>query len=464
MDDNKQIKKSKGSFRGLIPLVVFLVLFFSVGIITGDFSKLPILVGVLIATAVAFCIKAEDKEKRRTFEEKMTIFCKGAGEHTLVLMIVIFILAGAFYGVAGSMGAVDSVKNIGLTILPANMILPGIFMVACILSFSMGTSMGTIGAVIPIAIGIAQAADINVALTCGAAVGGAMFGDNLSFISDTTIAATRTQGVAMKDKFKANILMVLPAVIVNLILLALVPVDPAKITEVLAATAGDSVFAIDNLIKLLPYIVVITLSLIGVHVAISLSASIAVGLVVGWIQGSFTLVESFGLVHMGITSMTDTAMIAIVVGGLVKLMQDLGGIEWLLHKLTARTKTAKGGELSIAALVSLLDMATTNNTVAIIAAGPIAKDISQEYGIAPQRVASILDIFAAAFSGLVPYASQLLAVQGLLIVAGLNDIGATSVMFYNWYALLMLVFGIIFILLGFPKFKNKSANEEKVAA
>ncbi|OON94628.1 MAG: sodium:proton antiporter [Candidatus Epulonipiscioides saccharophilum] len=455
---------NKGSFRGLIPLIAFLVLFFSIGLITGDFSKLPILVGVLISTAIAFCIVHEDKTKRKTFEEKMNIFCKGAGEHTLILMIVIFILAGAFYGVAGSMGAVDSVKNIGLTILPANMILPGIFIVACILSFSMGTSMGTIGAVIPIAIGIAQAADINIALTCGAAVGGAMFGDNLSFISDTTIAATRTQGVAMRDKFKFNILMVLPAVILNILFLMLVPVDPAKITEVLATTAGDSVFAIGNLIKLLPYIVVVTLSLIGYHVATSLSISIAVGLIVGWLQGSFTLVESFTLVHQGITSMMDTAMIAIVVGGLVKLMQDLNGIEWLLEKLTSKTKTAKGGELSIAALVSLLDMATTNNTVAIIAAGPIAKDISKEYDIAPQRVASILDIFASAASGLIPYASQLLAVQGLLAVAGLNHIGAASVMPYNWYSLLMLVFGVVFILIGFPKPKVKNKSQDEVAA
>ncbi len=452
--------KSNGNFLGMVPLIAFLIIYFATGMFTGSFDNMPLLVGITIASGIALLLRkpagVDGKKDKTTFDEMVTKYCVGAGEHTLILMVVIFVLAGAFYGVAGAMGAVTSVTNIGLTVLPPNMILPGLFLVSCVLSFSMGTSMGTVAAVTPIAVSIANSANINVALACGIAVGGAMFGDNLSFISDTTIAATRTQNVAMKDKFKANFIMVLPAVLFNAVLLVLQPVDTDKVRETIAATSSTSVFSSENIMKLIPYICIIILSLIGIHVIISMTISILAGVAVGVVQGSFTFLESFNIIHEGMTWMQDTAIIAVFVGGLVALMNYLGGIDWLLNVLTSRTKTAKGGELSIAALVSLLDIATTNNTISIIAAGPIAKDISEEFGIAPQRTASILDIFSSAFNGLLPYGGQLLAAGAL---AGISP---AMIMPYNWYSLLMLVFGIIFILIGYPKFNNtKKTTVEK---
>lgn len=433
------MENKKGSFLGLIPLLAFLVLYFVVGIGTGSFDNLPLMVGILIASGIALVMKKPGEHEKTTFDERVTKYCKGGGEHTLILMVVIFILAGAFYSVADAMHAVDSVTNLGLGILPSNMILPGLFFLGCVLSFSMGTSMGTVSALIPIAIDIANKTGFNVALVGGVVVGGAMFGDNLSFISDTTIAATRTQNVAMKDKFKANILMVLPAVVINCVLLALQPIDAAKIT------AGGSF----DVVNLIPYILVIVLSLIGIHVIPTMLTGVVSGMVIGVIHGDFTTVESFTVIHEGMKGMEDMAVIAIFVGGLVAMMNYLGGIDWLLDKLTAKTKTSRGAELSIAALVSLIDISTTNNTISIIAAGPIAKDVSEKFNIAPQRTASILDLFSSAFNGLLPYAGQ------LLVAGGMAGISPVSLMPYNWYSMLMIVFGIVFILLGWPKFRKK---------
>lgn len=438
------MENKKGSFLGLIPLLAFLVLYFVVGIGTGSFDNLPLMVGILIASGIALVMKKPGEHEKTTFDERVTKYCKGGGEHTLILMVVIFILAGAFYSVADAMHAVDSVTNLGLGILPSNMILPGLFFLGCVLSFSMGTSMGTVSALIPIAIDIANKTGFNVALVGGVVVGGAMFGDNLSFISDTTIAATRTQNVAMKDKFKANILMVLPAVVINCVLLALQPIDAAKIT------AGGSF----DVVNLIPYILVIVLSLIGIHVIPTMLTGVVSGMVIGVIHGDFTTVESFTVIHEGMKGMEDMAVIAIFVGGLVAMMNYLGGIDWLLDKLTAKTKTSRGAELSIAALVSLIDISTTNNTISIIAAGPIAKDVSEKFNIAPQRTASILDLFSSAFNGLLPYAGQ------LLVAGGMAGISPVSLMPYNWYSMLMIVFGIVFILLGWPKFRKKERVQE----
>ncbi|KGM97843.1 sodium:proton antiporter [Clostridium novyi A str. 4552] len=443
----KNGSKKKGWIVGLLPLIIFLALYMGMGIYTGSFESLPLMVGILIASGIALALKKpSSKGETSTFEERVTLYCKGGGEHTLILMVIIFILAGAFYGVANAMHAVDSVTNIGLSILPSKMILPGIFIIACILSFSMGTSMGTVAALMPIAVDVASKTGFNIALVSGVVVGGAMFGDNLSFISDTTIAATRTQDVSMKDKFKANFLMVLPAVVVNCVVLALQPIGVATLN-------GTYNY---NFINLVPYIVVIALSLIGWHVIIVMSLGVGSGILIGMLHGDFTLVKSLTIIHDGMKGMEDMAIIAILVGGLVSLMSSLGGIDYLLEKLTSRTKTARGGELSIAALVSLIDIATTNNTIAIIASGPIAKDIANKFGISRQRTASILDLFSSAFNGLLPYAGQ------LLVAGGIAGISPVSIMPYNWYSILMLVFGVIFILMGWPKFKtNNTIKNEK---
>lgn len=440
---NKNSNK-KGSFMGLVPLVIFLVVYFAMGLGTGDFSNFPLMIGIFLASAIALFIQSPVAEKM-SFTDRVTLFCKGGGENTLILMVIIYMLAGAFYGVAGGMHATDTVTNIGISVLPASMILPGLFIIGCILSFSMGTSMGTVSALMPIAINIADKTGVGLPLVCGIVVGGAMFGDNLSFISDTTIAATTTQGIGMKEKFKANILMVLPAVIITVAALALYPIDTAKV-----AVTGDI-----NFINLIPYVLIIALSLIGVHVIPAMTISVISGMVIGVFHGDFTAVESFGVVHGGMSGMQDMAVIAIFVGGLVELMKYLGGIDWLLDKLSKGTKSKRGAELSMAALVSLVDVATTNNTISIIAVGPIAKDISEEYDISPARTASILDLFSSAFNGLTPYAGQ------LLTAGALAGIAPVTIMPYVWYSILMVISGVAFILLGWPKFRKKGSKAVK---
>ena len=307
--------------------------------------------------------------------------------------------------------------------------------------------MGTVSALMPIGIQIANVTGMSMPMVCGAVVGGAMFGDNLSFISDTTIAATRTQGVAMKDKFKANFLMVLPAVIINIVLLFFNS----------SSTALDESALTWDFIQLIPYILVIVLSLIGINVILAMGAGIAAGLIIGIAQGSFSLAESLTVVGNGIISMEDTAVIAVMVGGLVALMHYLGGIQWLLNSLSRSVKSRSGAELSIAALVTLLDLATTNNTISIITAGPIAKDISQKYGVSPVRAASILDLFSSAGNGVCPWAGQILAASGL---AGVSTL---SIVPFCWYSIMMFIFGVIFILIGWPKGIVKNTEQAPAA-
>lgn len=439
----------KGSFVGLLPLIIFVILYIISTILTGNASTMPLNTGILIAIicAFVFCAMRKKDENTMSFDDLVTIFCKGGGDDTLILMFFIFLEAGIFSGVANAMGAVSSASNLGLKLLPASMVLPGIFIIGCVLSFAMGTSMGTVSALMPIGIQIANVTGMSMPMVCGAVVGGAMFGDNLSFISDTTIAATRTQGVAMKDKFKANFLMVLPAVIINIVLLFFNS----------SSTALDESALTWDFIQLIPYILVIVLSLIGINVILAMGAGIAAGLIIGIAQGSFSLAESLTVVGNGIISMEDTAVIAVMVGGLVALMHYLGGIQWLLNSLSRSVKSRSGAELSIAALVTLLDLATTNNTISIITAGPIAKDISQKYGVSPVRAASILDLFSSAGNGVCPWAGQILAASGL---AGVSTL---SIVPFCWYSIMMFIFGVIFILIGWPKGIVKNTEQAPAA-
>ena len=390
----------KGGFLGLVPLLSFLVVYFIMGLATGDFGNFPLMIGMFLAMAIGLTIKVPGDTM--TFSEKVDLFCRGGGDQTLILMIIIYMLAG---------------------------------LIACVISFSMGTSMGTVTAVAPIAIELAGKVGVSLPLICGVVVGGAMFGDNLSFISDTTIAATTTQGCAMRDKFKGNFLMVLPAVIVNVIILAFVPVNATAVNA-----GGEWSF-----ISLLPYICIIALSLAGLHVIPAMGISVILGMVIGIVRGDFKFVESFGIVHEGMTWMEDMAVIAIFVGGIIALMKYHGGIDWLIEKIGSRAKTRKGGEFSIAILCTLVDLATTNNTMSIIAVGPLAKEISEKYDIPAARTASILDLFTSAPQGITPYAGQLLAIGGL---ASVSPVSVAPFVFYSW---LMFVFGFLFIAIGFPK-------------
>lgn len=423
----------KGSFMGLIPLIAFLVVYFAMGIGSGSFDNFPLMIGMFLAMVIALALSKPGEHL--SFTQKVDIFCEGGGDKTLILMIIIYMLAGAFYGIASAMHATDSVTNLMLSIMPANLILPGLFLIGCVLSFAMGTSMGTVAALMPIGIDIATKTGVSLPLVCGIVVGGAMFGDNMSFISDTTIAATTTQECNMRDKFKANALMVLPAVIITCIILALWPINASAI-----AFGGAWDF-----VNLLPYICIIVLSLCGLHVIPAMGISIILGTIIGIAHGDFTFVQCFGVIHTGMTSMEDMAVICVLVGGVIAMMKYFGGIDWLLSHIGKATKSRIGGELSIAALVFLVDVATTNNTMAIIACGPIAKDISKKYEIPSARSASILDLFSSAGNGITPYAGQLLVSSSL---AGITPI---SIMPFVFYSYLMIIFGVIFIIIGFPK-------------
>lgn len=431
----------QGHIKGMLPLSTFIVLYMLTGILTGNFESMPLMIGIFIAIMVAFVMN--NQENKKSFDEKMMIFSKGAGDPNLMLLIVIFMLAGAFYATTGEMGAVDSISNLGLSILPESMLLPGLFVITSVLSFSMGTSMGTIPALIPIAVDIAQKTDTNIALLAGIVVGGAMFGDNLSFIADTSIAATRTQNVSMKEKFVENFWFVLPAIVLNLILLAIQPFSTMGLE-----TRTYSY----QLIEILPYVLVITLAIIGLNAISVLALGILSGFVIGMFNGSFTLITFMSTIHGGMMEMQDMAIIALLVGGLVALMDWLGGIEWLLHNLTSRTKTKRSAEFSIAALVSLLDIATTNNSISILTAGPLARDIADEYGISRARTATILDTFAAGFNGLLPYAGQ------LLVAGGLAGVSPVRIMVYNWYSMLMIGVGLVSILFQFPRSSRENTQ------
>ena len=425
--------KSKGSFWGLVPLLTFLVLYIITGVSTQNFNSMPLMIGILIASAVALMMRRKGEIDRTTFAERVTKYCVGGGDDGLILMVIVFLLAGGFYGVSKGMHAVDAVTNLGLDILPVKLILPGLFVIGCIISFAMGTSMGTVAALMPIGVSLALKIHGNMALFCGTVVGSAMFGDNLSMISASVIAATRTQDASMMKKFKTNIAMLLPAIIVNLVLLAMQPVGQG------VHLSGNHPY---DLLNLLPYILVIILSFTGMHVILVLTLGILTGVAIGVFHGDFSLVKSMTVIHNGMMSMEDMALIAILVGGLVALMDYLGGIDWIINALTRKIKSAKGGEFAIAGLVSLLDIITTNNTVSIITAGPLAKDIGDQFGISAPRIASDLVTFSCAFNGLIPYGGQ------LLVAAGLAKISPMQIVPYSWYCLLMLVSSVGFILLS----------------
>lgn len=427
--------EKRGSFLGLLPLIIFISLYIAATAITGDASTMPLNVGITIAIIFSMLFAFTKKGPKRTFDDLFSMFCKGGGNGTLILMVFIFLVAGMFYLVTDKMGAAKSASNLGLSLLPSGMVLPGLFLIACALSFSLGTSMGTVTTLMPIAIEISVTGHVNPALTAGIVVGGAMFGDNLSLVSDTTIAATRSQDVAMRPKLRVNALMVLPALIINTALLAFVPV----------AQGVDKNNLPWDFWQLIPLLLVIVLALLGIHVILAIGAAVLAGLAIGLIQGTFTPVTMLSTLGDGIKAMEDVSIIAIMVGGLVALMTYQGGLDWLLHRLTRRAKTARGGEFSIAGLATLLDLSTTNNTIAIITAGPLAKEITDRLGGSRTRTASILDLFTCAGNGICPWAGQ------ILVAAGLAKISTLSIVPFVWYPWLMFACGILFILFRWPR-------------
>lgn len=421
----------------LIPFIVFLVLFIGSGIITGDFYNFPVIVAITIAAGVALAMN-----RRESLTKKVDIFCKGAGNANVMLMVIIFILAGAFSEVAKGMGAVESAVNLTTSVVPQNLLVVGLFVIACFISLSMGTSVGAIVALAPIGVGISDQTSLSMALVMGAIVGGSMFGDNLSFISDTTITAVRTQGAQMKDKFKVNFWIVLPAAIVTSVILGFLAMGESAQVEHISY----------NWIKIVPYVLVIVFALIGMNVFLVLVLGIVLAGAVGLIDGSYHFMSLMQQIGDGMAGMYEIAFLAILIAGMVEIIKFNGGIDYILHLATRRIKTKKGAEFSIAGLVSLTDVSTANNTISILITGPLAKNIADQYGIEPRKSASILDLFSCSIQGLLPYGAQLLTAA---TVAGISPI---SIIPYSFYPIMVGICGIIAILIGYPKKKNTSGE------
>ena len=409
----------------MLPIGVFLVIFLGSGILTGDFYAMPAIVAFLIALAVAFL-----QNRDLDFGQKITIISRGVGDENIITMCLIFLCAGAFSGAVTAAGGVDSTVNLGLSILPAKVAVAGLFVIGCFISVSMGTSMGTIAALAPIAAGISEKTGFGLAICMGAVVCGAMFGDNLSMISDTTIAAVKTQGCEMKDKFRENFLIVLPAAIITIVLFFLVTMHgDYQMTEELPYSIW----------RVVPYLLVLVGALIGINVFVVLLGGTAVSLIVGLATGSLTPATMFSAVGDGVTGMYDITVISIVVACIVSLVREAGGIQFILDLIRRRIRSSRGAEAGIAGLALLVDLCTANNTVAIVMSGPIAKEISTGFGVSSRRSASLLDIFTSVGQGLIPYGAQLLS------AASLTGITPFDILPYLYYPLLMALSAALFI-------------------
>lgn len=419
--------------KGLIalsPLFLFIVIYLVLSLWAGDFYKVPITVAFLVSSVYSIAIT-----KRLPLEKRITLFSKGAGKSNLMLMIWIFILAGAFASSAKEMGAIDETVNLSLKLLPDNLLLGGIFLAACFISLSIGTSVGTIVALTPIAAGIAQGTQTDVAQLVAIVVGGAFFGDNLSFISDTTITATRTQGCKLSDKFKVNSQIVIPAAVITVLLYIMMGVhihSPQNIPDI-------------NWIKILPYLTVLVTAIFGINVMIVLTIGLLLSGIIGMFTGAYNLFGWFGAMGQGIISMGELIIITMLAGGLMETIRHNGGIDSLLRMLTAHIHTKRGAEFSIAALVSLINICTANNTVAIITVGPLANDIANKYGVDKRKSASILDTFSCFTQGIIPYGAQ------ILMASGLAAINPVNILPYLYYPFLMGICALLCIIFRYPR-------------
>ena len=411
-----------GKASALLPIGVFLVIFLGSGIVFQDFNAMPAIVAFLIALFAAFL-----QNRKVSFDEKIRIIAEGLGEENIITMSLIFLCAGGFSGAVSAAGGVDSAVSLGLSLIPAHFAVAGLFIIACFISVSMGTSMGTIAALASIAAGIGEKTGFSLAVCIAAVVCGAMFGDNLSMISDTTIAAVKTQGCEMKDKFKANFLIVLPAAVLTVVFFWFITRGVSYEIE------GSLDY---NFLEVLPYIVVLVGALIGINVFLVLVSGIVISLAVGVGTGNILLSEMFTVVGEGVVSMYDITVISIIVACIVSLVRANGGIHFILNLIRRRIRGKKGAQAGIAALALTVDLCTANNTVAIVMAGPIAKEISDEFGVDPKRSASLLDMFTSVGQGLIPYGAQLLS------AAALTGLTPYDMIPYLVYPMLMAVCGI----------------------
>lgn len=428
------MEKKKANGFALIPILVFLVLYLGSGIyfeyinpVEGGmgFYIMSVVVSFVIALIVALV-----QNKELTFDEKIHVCATGIGDDNITIMIFIFLVAGAFSGIASASGGASSTAYMLLSIIPVQFAIPGIFLIACLISMAMGTSCGTITVLAPIALAIAESTGLNLALCIGTVVGGSMFGDNLSFVSDTTIAATKTQGVPMQAKFKANFKIALPAAAVTLVILM-----------IMSFNSGVADFSVDsfNIIQTIPYFVVLIAAICGVNVFVALVGGTVLFFIIGLLTKSLTIATAFSAMGDGTTGMFETLVVAILVAAIGALIKENGGFEAILALIKKSFKGTKGGMLGVGLLVLLMDIATANNTVAIVVAAPIAKDISKDYKIPARQTASLLDTFSCIGQGLIPYGAQLLIAAG---IAGISTLKIMPFLFYQFALLLSVLFFI----------------------
>lgn len=432
----------KGNFKALLPIGVFLVIYLGLGIlfeyvlkIPMGFYNIPIVVAFLAALLVA-CIQ----NPKVKFEDKLEIMAKGVGDKNIITMILIFMTAGIFVGVVGRSSA-ESVAYFLLSVIPAKYAVLVMFVVSCFVSLAMGTSVGTITLITPIAIAVSGNSGFSLSLCIGAVMSGAMFGDNLSFISDTTIAACNGQGCQMKDKFRENFGIALPAAIVTLILIFI------RSTNTPAAQAVTQEY---NLIQIIPYLLVLAGGIIGFNVFAVLLVGIVSGSVIMLATGAVEATDLLANMGSGAAGMYETTMVAVLVSAICALIQEYGGFEALLDWIKRVFKGRKGGEFGMGLLVGAMDIATANNTVAIVMANPIAKEMSQEYGITPRRAASILDTFSCIFQGIIPYGAQMLVAVSAAAELG-YEISAFDIIPNLYYPYMLLVSSLIFIFVSRKK-------------
>ena len=431
MDFNKLtpiVNKPNG--WALMPLVVFLCLYLVTSLIVNDFYKVPITVAFMVAS-----IYAVATTKGLSLNDRILQYSSGAANKNIMLMLWIFILAGAFAQSAKAMGAIDATVNLTLLLLPDNLLLAGIFLASCFISLSIGTSVGTIVALVPVAAGIAAKTDVNLAFMTALVIGGAFFGDNLSFISDTTIAATRTQGCVMRDKFRVNFMIAVPAALLVFIYYIIYGVHVESANEIQSIEWA----------KVIPYLIVLGTAIAGMNVTLVLLLGLLSTGVIGLIYGSFDLFGWFASMGEGITGMGELIIITLMAGGMLELIRFNGGVDYILHRLTQHVKGKRGAELSIAALVSLANICTANNTIAIITVGPLANDIAEQFRVDKRKSASILDTFSCVIQGIIPYGAQ------LLIAAELSGLSPINIIGYLYYPMTLGVVAILSILFRYPR-------------
>ncbi len=428
--------------RALIPLFFFLVVYLGISIVAGDFYKVPITVAFMLTSVVAVA------SSRGKLKNRVKIFTRGAADPNLLLMIWIFVLAGAFANSAKEMDGVTDVVNLTLSVVPSNALLAGLFISSALISLSIGTSVGTIVALTPIAVGMADTLDVSTAMMTAVVVGGSFFGDNLSFISDTTVVATQSQGVKMSDKFRANIRIALPAALIMVVVYAYLGRDLTLLSDIPPI----------QFLKVVPYVVVLVAAALGLNVLIVLCIGIALTGIVGMITGAFDLYSWFAAMGAGISGMGELIIITMLAGGVLEVIRANGGIRFLMRSVMKRIKTRSHAELGIAALVSIVDLCTANNTVAIITVSGIARDMSNKYHLNPKRVASILDTFSCMMQGLIPYGAQ------LLMAAGLAKCNPVDILPYLYYPITLGICAILSIVIyGMHQHDEaEMAKEEKM--